>query len=126
MLWEDTPLQNMSGRWAIRSTQLAGQHIQTGDMLVLSCAAANGDPQVRPDSFEGPGGNHAHMSFGHGEHRCPYPAQEIAETIVRAAVEVLLDRLPDTDLAVSPDALVWRPSPWLRGLSALPVHFSPS
>ncbi|KJE22265.1 cytochrome P450 [Frankia torreyi] len=126
VLWEDTPLQNMSGRWAVRSTQLAGQHIQAGDMLVLSCAAANGDPQVRPDSFEGPGGNHAHMSFGHGEHRCPYPAQEIAETIVRGAVEVLLDRLPDAVLAVSPDALVWRPSPWMRGLSALPVHFSPS
>lgn len=126
VLWEDAPLQNIAGRWAVRSTQLAGQHVQAGDLLVLSFTAANNDPQVRPDSFEGPGGNHAHMAFGHGEHRCPYPAQEIGETIARTAVEVLLDRLPDATLAVSPDALVWRPSPWIRGLSALPVHFSPA
>jgi cytochrome P450 len=126
VLWEDTPQQNFAGRFAIRSTQLAGQHIQAGDLLVLSLTAANNDPQVRPDSVEVPGGNHAHMSFGHGDHRCPYPAQEMAETIARTAVEVLLDRLPDATLAISPDALVWRPSPWIRGLSALPVRFSPS
>ncbi|MFF5989896.1 hypothetical protein [Prauserella flavalba] len=29
-----------------------------------------------------------------GEHGCPYPAQEIAATIVESAIEVLLDRLP--------------------------------
>lgn len=126
VLWEDTPLQNIAGRWAIRSTQLAGQHIQAGDLLVLSFTAANNDPSVRPDSYEGPGGNQAHMAFGHGEHRCPYPAQEIGEMIARTAVEVLLDRLPDATLAVSPDALVWHSSPWIRGLSALPVHFSPA
>ncbi|MCK9897935.1 cytochrome P450 [Frankia sp. AgB32] len=126
VLWEDTPQQIFAGRYATRPTLLAGQHIQTGDLLLLGLAAANTDPQVRPDSFEIPSGNHAHMSFGHGDHRCPYPAQEIAETIARAAVEVLLDRLPDATLAISPDALVWRPSVWARGLSALPVHFAPS
>jgi len=34
------------------------------------------------------------MSFGHGEHGCPYPAPELAEVIARTAVEVLLDRYP--------------------------------
>jgi cytochrome P450 len=126
VLWADTPTQNFAARWAARDTQLGGQRIQAGDLLVLSYAAANTDPQVQPGSFAGSDGNHAHMSFSHGEHGCPYPAQEAAEIISQTAVEVLLDRLPDVTLAVAADALVWRPSVWMRGLSALPVKFTPT
>jgi cytochrome P450 len=124
VLWEDTPLQNILGRWAVRDTQLGGQRIRAGDMLILGFAAANADPQVRPDAHADSAGNQAHLSFGHGEHRCPFPAAEHAEIIVKIAVEVLLDRLPDVALAVHPDALVWRQSAWIRGLSVLPVEFT--
>jgi cytochrome P450 len=65
------------------------------------------------------------MSFGHGEHGCPFPAPELAETIARTAVEVLLDRIPDVELALPPGELGWRPSLWMRGLYALPVRFTP-
>ncbi len=126
VLWADTPTQNFAARWAARDTHLGGQRIQTGDLLVLSYAAANTDPQVQPGSFAGTGGNNAHMSFSHGEHGCPYPARELAEIIAHAAVEVLLDRLPDVRLAVAANALVWRPSVWMRGLTALPVKFAPA
>lgn len=126
VLWEETPTQNIAGRWATRDTQLGGRRIAEGDLLILSFAAANGDPQVRPDQAAFTGGNNAFLSFGHGDHRCPYPAQDIAEGIARTGIEVLLDRLPDVDLAVRPRALVWRPSPWLRGLESLPVRFTPT
>ncbi|MCW2884607.1 MAG: cytochrome [Streptosporangiaceae bacterium] len=126
VLWEDTPSQNHLGRWAVRDTQLGGQRIQAGDLIVLGFAAANSDPQVRPDSYAGSVGNHAQMSFSHGEHQCPYPAPELAEVIAKAAVEVLLDRLPDVLLAVPADELEWRESVLLRGLSALPVTFTPA
>ncbi|MFH8986418.1 cytochrome P450 [Streptomyces varsoviensis] len=126
VLWEDTPTQNFIGRWATRDTQLGGKRIRTGDLLVLGLAAANNDPQVRPDSYAGSEGNQAHMSFSHGEHSCPYPAPEIAEVIAKAAVEILLDRLPDVVLAVEARELVWRPSVWMRGLAALPVGFTPA
>jgi cytochrome P450 len=126
VLWEETPTQNIAGRWASRDTSVAGSRIQAGDLLVLSFAAANADPQVRPDQHALTGGNNAFLSFGHGEHRCPYPAQEIAETIARKGIEVLLDRLPDVDLAVAERDLVWRASPWLRGLVSLPVNFTPT
>lgn len=124
VLWEDTPTQNFIGRFASRDTQLGGQHIRTGDMLVLSFAAANTDPQVRPDSYNDSMGNHAHMSFGHGEHSCLHPGPEVGSIISRTAIEVLLDRLPDVELDASPDALVWLPSVWMRGLTALPVAFT--
>ena len=125
VLWEDTPVQNAIGRWATRDTSLGGCLIRAGDLVLLGIAGANYDPQIRTDSSALTGGNNAFFSFGHGEHRCPFPAQEIAEVIARTAIEVLLDRLPDIDLAVSPDdGLSWRPSPWLRGLAELPVRFT--
>ncbi|MGQ0841235.1 cytochrome P450 [Actinokineospora sp.] len=126
VLWQDTPTQNFLGRFAVRDTQLGGRRIRAGDLMVLGLAAANADPHVRPDAYSGAGGNHAHMSFGHGEHGCPYPAPEVAEVIAKATVEVLLDRLPDVSLAVPAESLVWRPSVWMRGLAALPVEFTPT
>ncbi|MEU1089516.1 cytochrome P450 [Streptomyces sp. NPDC005576] len=126
VLWEDTPTQNVAGRWASRDTHLGGKHIQAGDLLILGVAAANADPQVRTDGSALTGGNNAFLSFGHGEHRCPFPAQETAEVIARTGIEAILDRLPDVDLAVPAEDLARRPSPWLRGLTELPVRFTPT
>lgn len=121
VLWHDTPTQNYLGRIATRDTSIGGQRIRTGDLLVLGLAAANADPQVRP--AEGTTGNRAMMSFGHGEHGCPYPAPELAETIAKTSIEVLIDRLPDLVLA---EPLEWRSSVWTRGLTRLPVTFTPA
>ncbi|MFM9498985.1 cytochrome P450 [Streptomyces galilaeus] len=126
VLWEDSPTQNVAGRWATRDTQLGSRHIRSGDLLLLGLQGANSDPHVRTDSSVLTGGNNAHFSFGHGEHRCPFPAQEIAEVIARTGIEAVLDRLPDIDLAVPAAFLTRRPSPWLRGLTELPVRFTPT
>ncbi|MEV6262657.1 cytochrome P450 [Streptomyces sp. NPDC051784] len=129
VLWEETPTQILAGRWAVRDTQLGGRTIRAGDMLLLGLGAANTDPLVRQGTGPGgPGhrtGNGAHLAFSHGEYRCPFPAQEIAETIARTAIEVILDRLPDLRLAVPAEDLVRRPSAFLRGMNALPVRFTP-
>ncbi|MFF2044651.1 cytochrome P450 [Kitasatospora sp. NPDC058170] len=124
-LWEDTPTQIFAGRWATRDTQLGGQRIAAGDMVLLGLAGANADPSVRRPDGRPAEGNRAHLSYSYGEHGCPFPAQEAAEVIATMAIEVLLDRLPDLRLAVAEHALVWRPSAWVRGLVALPVSFSP-
>ncbi|NED90628.1 cytochrome P450, partial [Streptomyces sp. SID11233] len=34
VLWEDTPTQNVAGRWASRDTRLGGRAIRAGDMLL--------------------------------------------------------------------------------------------
>lgn len=126
VLWEDTPTQNVAGRWASRDTRLGGRRIRAGDLLLLGLQGANSDPQVRTNGSALTGGNSAHFSFGRGEHRCPFPAQEVAEVIARTGIEVVLDRLPDIDLAVPAASLTRRPSPWLRGLTELPVTFTPT
>lgn len=126
VLWEQTPTQNMPGRYATRDTHLGGRRINAGDLLILGLQGANSDPQVRTDAASLTGGNNAHFSFSHGEHRCPFPAQEISEVIARTGIEVVLDRLPDIDLSVPAASLHRRESPWLRGLTDLPVKFSPT
>lgn len=124
VLWLDTPTQNFIGRWAARDTQLGGRQIRAGDCLVLGLAAANTDPQIWPEGHVGTE-NAAHLSFSNGEHRCPYPAPLLADVMARTAVETLLERLPDLVLGEEPEELTWRPSIWMRGLTALPVQFTP-
>lgn len=124
VLWLDTPTQNFIGRWAVRDTQLGGRQIKAGDCVVLGLAAANTDAQIWPDGHVGPE-NSAHLSFSNGEHRCPYPAPLLADVIARTAIETLLERLPDVVLSVEPEELTWRPSIWMRGLTSLPVQFTP-
>ncbi|AUG79952.1 cytochrome P450 [Kitasatospora sp. MMS16-BH015] len=125
-LWEDTPTQIFAGRWATRDTQLGGQRIAAGDMVLLGFAGANADPSVRQPGGAPAEGNRAYLSFSYGPHSCPFPAQEAAEVIAATAIEVLLDRLPDLRLAVAEHALVWRPSAWVRALVSLPVAFTPA
>ncbi|WP_328466766.1 cytochrome P450 [Streptomyces sp. NBC_00448] len=125
VLWTDPPVQNVIGRWATRDTQLGGRYIRRGDCLVLGLAAANADPQVRPALPGAAVGNHAHLSFSHGAHRCPAPAPQLAEVVATTALEILLDRIPDLVPTLPPDQLPWRPSLWQRGPAALPVTFTP-
>ncbi|WP_441250894.1 cytochrome P450 [Kitasatospora sp. McL0602] len=120
VLWRDPPTQNFPGRWATGDTMLGGQYISAGDMLVLGLAGANADPAVH--GAGGVGGNRAHLAWGAGQHVCP--AQHPARLIVETAVETLLHRLPDLQLAVSGHELAWRPSPWSRALVSLPVLYS--
>ncbi|MFE7468965.1 cytochrome P450 [Streptomyces sp. NPDC057499] len=130
VLWEEGPTQILAGRWAARDTRLADRNIRAGDMLLLGLGAANADPHIRQHLSTGQGpsvhsGNSAHLAFSHGEYRCPFPAQEIAEIIARTGIEVLLDRLPDLELSVPVPELVRRQSAFLRGMTALPVGFAP-
>ncbi|MDX3226853.1 cytochrome P450 [Streptomyces sp. ME19-01-6] len=126
VLWEAAPVPNWVGRWAAEDTMLAGRHIRKGDCLMLSLAAANADPDVRPDFRAGAGGNQAHMAFSHGTHGCPQVARDLAEAIAMAAIEVLIDRLPDVSLTVAPEELEWRSALMMRGVSAIPVEFTPT
>ncbi|MFD6344434.1 cytochrome P450 [Streptomyces roseolus] len=129
VLWEEGPTQILAGRWPSRDTRLGDRRIKAGDLLLLGLGAANTDPVIRQAAPGGTpsarGGGGAHLAFSHGEYRCPFPAQEIAEIIARTGIEVLLDRLPDLELAVPVGELVRRPSAFLRGTTALPVRFTP-
>ncbi|ASO21260.1 cytochrome P450 [Actinoalloteichus hoggarensis] len=121
ILWTDPPMANYATTHPIHDVYLAGGVRVPGDRPVLiSLAAANADPEV---SAARASGNRAHLAWSAGPHVCP--AQSQAMTIASVAVETLLDRLPDLELAVPVDDLTWRPGPFHRALDSLPVRFPP-
>ncbi|WP_405670316.1 MULTISPECIES: cytochrome P450 [unclassified Streptomyces] len=122
VLWTTyTPLANFSVHFPVRDTVLDGAQLHEGDPVVISYAAANTDP-VLPTGVRA--GNRAHLSWSAGPHTCP--AKGPARLIATVAIEKLLDRLPDLELAVPVEELVWRPGPFHRALAALPVRFPPT
>ncbi|GGT56176.1 cytochrome P450 [Streptomyces purpureus] len=123
VLWDEPPLSAILGRWATGDTMLGGQRIKEGDMVLLGLAAANVDPEIRPDLTVPVHGNRSHLAFSGGPHECP--GQDIGRAIADTGIDVLLARLPDLELAVPEDELRWDSSLMSRQLVALPVAFTP-
>ncbi|MFI6333584.1 cytochrome P450 [Streptomyces sp. NPDC050535] len=121
LLWTDPPLANYAVHFPKRDVEYAGALLRAGEPLVVSLAAANTDPALTEHQRRG---NRGHLAWSAGPHNCP--AREPARLIAGAAVEKLLDRLPDVELAVPAAELVWRPGPFHRALAALPVRFPPT
>ncbi|MFJ2478366.1 cytochrome P450 [Streptomyces sp. NPDC087659] len=120
VLWKDPPMANFSVHYPVHDVLLDGVWLRAGDPVVISLAASNNDPALQSQDRNG---NRAHLAWGAGPHSCP--AQPSARLIAEVAIERLLDRLPDLDLAIPADHLTWRPGPFHRSLQALPVVFPP-
>ncbi|MEU3752505.1 cytochrome P450 [Streptomyces olivoreticuli] len=120
VLWLDPPMANYGVHYPLHDLDLGGVPLRAGEPVVVSFAAANTDPALLSDQRAG---NRAHLAWSAGPHTCP--AKDAARLIAAVAVEKLLDRLPDLELAVPVDRLVWRPGPFHRALTALPVRFPP-
>ncbi|MEU5839995.1 hypothetical protein ABZ820_40995 [Streptomyces diacarni] len=118
VLWTRPPMMTNIGRWATGDTELGGQRIQAGDMLLLGLAAGNNDPSARVPG-QSVRGNRAHLAFSTGPHECPgaVTGRGIAET----AIDVLMERLPGARLTVAPDALPRKASLMINQISEMPV-----
>ncbi|MCY0939943.1 cytochrome P450 [Streptomyces antarcticus] len=119
-LWENPPMQNLAAHYPAADMEFAGQKLRAGDLVLVSFAAANTGPALT--AARQAGSNRAHLAWSAGPHACP--SKEPARQITVTAIENLLNRLPDVELAVPEDSLVWRPGPFNRGLATLPVRFT--
>ncbi|MFG3252642.1 cytochrome P450 [Streptomyces sp. NPDC048172] len=125
VLWTDPPMANYGVHYPMYDTVYEGTVLAKGTPLVISFAAANNDPALAADRHAGTrAGNRAHLAWSAGPHVCP--AQGPARLIAGVAIETLLDRLPDLELAVPAAELQWRPGPFHRALATLPVRFPPA
>ncbi|MCW2898641.1 MAG: cytochrome [Streptosporangiaceae bacterium] len=120
VLWTDPPLANFAITYPVTDVDFAGVHLPRAQPIVISLAAANTDPSLSADERAG---NRAHLAWSAGPHTCP--AKGPARLIASVAIEKLLDGVPDMELAVPADQLTWRPGPFHRALTSLPVRFSP-
>ncbi|WP_262387021.1 cytochrome P450 [Streptomyces sp. TRM49041] len=120
VLWTDPPLANYAIHYPLRDMEIEGNLVREGTPLLISLAAANTGTGLSGDRRAG---NRAHLAWSAGPHTCP--AKGPARLIAAAALEKLLDRLPDIELAVPAADLRWRPGPFHRALVSLPVRFPP-
>lgn len=123
VLWDSPPTGAFPGRWATGDTMLGGQQIKAGDMLVLCPAAANLDPEQRPDLSLPMHGNRSHLALSAGPHECP--GGDIARAIADTGIDKLMELLPDMRLAI-PEHELTTTTDWIsRRPTALPVKFTP-
>lgn len=107
--WEP-PLTNVR-RALTRDAEIAGVEMPAGSFVFVSLASANRDASRwdRPDDFDIHRERHAHLAFGFSTHMCL--GMHLARAETGAAVNMLLDRLPD--LRLDPSA----PAPAVTGIS---------
>ncbi|MFD7662119.1 cytochrome P450 [Streptomyces sp. NPDC059788] len=122
VLWSEPPLMTIPGRWAAVDTEIGGQKVEAGDMLLLGLAAGNHDPAVRPDPSVPLHGNRSHLAFSSGPQECP--GQNIGRAIADTGIDALLARLPDVRLRIPEEQLSWTSGWMTRHLSSLPVAFA--
>ncbi|MGY1945952.1 cytochrome P450 [Nocardia asiatica] len=121
VLFNDPPMSNYCISYPLEPVLLDSSWLPAHQPVVISMAACNNDPAIRTGDVTD---NRSHLAFSTGPHACP--ARPIAELIVQEAIDQLLDALPEMRLAVPPSQLQWRPGPFHRALSTLPVVFPKS
>lgn len=117
----DSPVSTATFRFATETFTLGGTEIPEGAPVLVALGAANRDPErfPSPDHLAWNRDAAAHLSFGHGIHRCV--GAPLAKAEAEIALRAILTRFPAIRLAVPPDQLAWRRTRLLRGLTALPV-----
>lgn len=103
--------------------ELHGATLPEGAKVLLLYASGNRDEAVFDDGerFDVRRDTSNHLSFGHGVHYCP--GVHLGRLETRLALEALLRRIPDYELAT--DAVHWHHIFATRQMAALPIRFSP-
>ncbi|MGW8690221.1 cytochrome P450 family protein [[Kitasatospora] papulosa] len=117
----DSPVSTATFRFTTEAVTLGSTDIPAGVPVLVALGAANRDPEQfpSPDMLDLDRDAAAHLSFGHGIHRCV--GAPLAKAEAEIALRTVLMRFPEIRLAVPPDRLEWRHTRLVRGLASLPV-----
>jgi cytochrome P450 len=129
VLFNDPPMANFCTTYPRQPMMIGEDWLPANQPVLISLAACNNDPEVRGDGNDESSrltriGNRSHLAWSSGPHACP--AKGVAYLTVQGAIDHLFDVLPEMRLAAPADSLVWRPGPFHRAMTALPVEFPPS
>jgi cytochrome P450 len=117
------PVQLAFPRFAREDIELGGQQVGNGDVVLVSLSAANRDPRAIPDpeQFSLRSDRTAHLTFGHGLHRCI--GAELARMEIRTALTGLVRRFPGLALAPGTEPS-FRELSIVHSVDALPVRLA--
>lgn len=118
------PAVQSNTRQLTADVDLHGRWLRRDDVVVVLAGAANRDPRRydRPDAFDIRRDPVPSMSFGAGMRYCL--GSYLARSQLRAALGAMA-ALPDLHLAISANELTYQPRTMFRGLTSLPVAFTP-
>jgi cytochrome P450 len=122
VLHHETPLANYGVYYARRPVPLHGTWVRPAVPVVVSFGALGLFAEREADGGRR-GGDASHLSWGAGPHACP--VRHHALLVATEAIERLTQWLPDLDPVLPRDRLGWRPGPFHRSLTSLPVRFTP-
>ena len=120
----DGPLETATERYARVDLEIAGVTIPRGSMVFAVLASANRDERQfdRAAELDITRDPNRHLAFGQGVHFCV--GAPLARLEGQIAINSLLRRIPNLQLAVPRQSLRRRPGLVLHGLKTLPVKFS--
>ena len=112
-------------RIALEDVEYDGNVYTKGTMIALLYGAANHDPDQfdRPDTFDVTRNPNRHLAFGGGIHHCL--GNHLAKLNMQVIFRTLLDRFPNTRLAVNQEQIEYRQGIQSRGLVSLPIELLP-
>ncbi|MFE7800799.1 cytochrome P450 [Nocardia sp. NPDC057440] len=119
----DPPMANYCITYPRQPILIENVWLPANQPVIISMAACNTDPEMNTGEFLDNGWN---LAFSTGPHACPAHARPYGLLLAQDVIDQLLDVLPELKLAVAEEELEWRPGPFHRALTALPVVFPPS
>ncbi|MET8825714.1 cytochrome P450 [Streptomyces sp. NPDC004610] len=122
VLHHETPLANYGIHYARKALTFHGTWIRASVPVVVSYGAMAHFAE-QTDLKDGRPRDASHMSWSAGPHACP--VKQHALLITTEAIERLTQWLPDLRPVLPRERLTWRPGPFVRSLTTLPVRFSP-
>jgi cytochrome P450 len=119
----DPPVQ-MTARIALSDVEVGGTTLRKGQLALLLLAAANRDEEQFPDGerFDIAREDNRHLAFGMGIHFCV--GAPLARVEGQIALDAVARRLERPELLIETPS--YKENLVLRGLSALPVRFTPA
>lgn len=118
MLRYVSPVQ-MTARTITEECEFGGQHLASGDFVLLLLASGNRDPAQfeQPEEFDITRAPNNHLGLGFGIHHCL--GATLARMETQVALDLLLQRAPH--LALATEQVTYTSNVVLRGLESLPV-----
>lgn len=119
----DPPMANYCITYPRQPILIEDVWLPANQPVIISMAACNTDPEMNTGEFLDNGWN---LAFSTGDHACPAHARPYGLLLAQDVIDQLLDSLPELQLAVAKEQLVWRPGPFHRALTTFPVVFPPT